>query len=53
MKKEEIIIELVKSLNMGSSGYREDRVHNAIAQYNQLIDRGIIKGENTDDGENS
>jgi len=53
MQKEEVIIELLKSLNMGNSGYAVDRVNQAITQYYQLVERGIIKEENTDDGENS
>ncbi|MFW6046986.1 MAG: hypothetical protein ACOCP4_04285 [Candidatus Woesearchaeota archaeon] len=45
MESEKIIIELLKSLNQGKSYYLTSRVDMAIYQYNQLIDRGIIKGE--------
>ena len=48
--KEEIIFELVLSLNKGDSGYAtgygsddSPRVENAIIQYNALVKAGIIK----------
>ena len=43
MTKEEIILKLVCSLNNGSSGYVQDRVQYAVAQYNELVKKGIIK----------
>ena len=45
MTKEEIILQLVLSLNRGNSGGAYDRVRYAIDQYEQLVDRGIIKEE--------
>ena len=48
--KEEIIFELVLSLNQGDSGYAtgygssdSPRVNSAIIQYNALVKAGIIK----------
>lgn len=46
--KEEIIYELLLSLNHGCDGYSARRVDYAIEQYEQLIQKGIvreIKGE--------
>ena len=45
MTKEEIILQLVLSLNRGNSGGAYDRVGYAVRQYEQLVDRGIIKEE--------
>lgn len=45
MTKEEIILQLVLSLNRGNSGGAYDRVSYAIAQYERLVERGIIKEE--------
>lgn len=45
MSKAEIILQLVLSLNRGDSGGAYDRVHYAIAQYDRLVDAGIIKEE--------
>ena len=45
MVKEEIILQLVCSLNAGDSGYINDRVRYAIEQYEQLVKKGIIKEE--------
>lgn len=45
MTKAEIILQLVCSLNAGDSGYINDRVGYAVRQYEQLVDRGIIKEE--------
>lgn len=45
MTKEEIILRLVLSLNRGDSGGVYDRVSYAIAQYERLVERGIIKEE--------
>lgn len=42
--KTQIVLELVKSLNMGNTGYSNDRVDVAIKQYNQMVDAGIIQG---------
>lgn len=39
--KEEIIYELVLSLNKGNYGW--DRVETAISQYNKLVQLGIIE----------
>ena len=41
--KEEIIYELVLSLNNGDSGYVDKRVDYAIEQYEQLIQKGIVR----------
>ena len=41
--KEEIIYELLLSLNNGDSGYIDRRVDYAIQQYEQLVKAGIIK----------
>jgi hypothetical protein len=43
--KEDIILTLLTSLNAGNSGYVQERVHYAIAQYNELVEKGIIKEE--------
>ena len=43
MTKQEIILRLVESLNRGNSGGAYDRVRYALAQYNQLVEAGIIK----------
>jgi hypothetical protein len=43
--REDIIFELVKSLNIGNSGYVDSRVDYAIEQYNQLVRSGVIKCE--------
>ena len=43
MTKEEIILRLVLSLNRGDSMSAELRVDMAMRQYNQMIERGIIK----------
>lgn len=43
MTKEEIILQLVLSLNRGDSGGAYDRVNIAINQYEKLVGRGIIK----------
>ena len=45
MTKEEIILQLVLSLNRGNSGGAYDRVGYAVRQYEQLVERGIIKEE--------
>lgn len=42
--KVQIVLELVKSLNQGNTGYSNDRVDMAIKQYNQLVDAGLIQG---------
>lgn len=47
--KEEIIFELVLSLNRGDSGYiwngnkADERINTAIAQYESLVEKGIVK----------
>ena len=53
MNKEEIIMQLLISLNQGDSGYISDRVRYATEQYEQLRKNGITsdnfidnKGEN-------
>ena len=43
MTKEEIILQLVLSLNRGDSGHFYDRVLHAVRQYELLVERGIIK----------
>lgn len=45
MTKAEIILQLVSSLNAGNSGYINERVDYAVHQYEQLVERGIIKEE--------
>ena len=41
--KEEIIYEILLSLNNGNSGYIDERVKYAIKQYEQLVEQKIIK----------
>lgn len=41
--KEEIIYELVRSLNQGNCSYASDRVDIAVIQYNKMVENGIIK----------
>ena len=43
MTKEEIILQLVLSLNRGNCGGAYDRVSYAIAQYERLVAAGVIK----------
>ena len=43
MTKEEIILRLVLSLNRGDSMSAELRVQMAERQYNDMVNRGIIK----------
>jgi hypothetical protein len=43
MTKEEIILQLVLSLNRGNSGGAYDRVSYALRQYEQMVEYGIIK----------
>jgi hypothetical protein len=43
MTKEEIILQLVLSLNRGNTGGVYDRVGFAIAQYDRLVAAGVIK----------
>ena len=43
MTKEEIILQLVLSLNRGDSMSAELRVDMAERQYNQMVEYGIIK----------
>ena len=45
MTKEEIILQLVLSLNRGNFDGAYDRVTYAIAQYDRLVAVGIIKEE--------
>ena len=45
MTKQEIILQLVLSLNRGDTGGAYDRVSYAIAQYDRLVAAGIIKEE--------
>lgn len=44
--KEEIVYELVLSLNKGDSYYVNQRVDVALEQYNKLVEKGIVKEEN-------
>lgn len=39
-----ILLEILKSLNQGNSGYATDRVDLAVKQYNQLVEIGAIDG---------
>lgn len=41
--KEEIIYELVLSLNKGDSYYIDERVNVAMGQYDKLVEKGIVK----------
>lgn len=41
-EREEIIYELLLSLNSGASCYADTRVETAIAQYNSLVENKII-----------
>lgn len=43
MTNEEVMLRLVCSLNASDSGYIQDRVKHAMMQYNELIQRGVIK----------
>ena len=45
MSKEEIILQLVLSLNRGNSMSAELRIQMAERQYNDMVNRGIIKEE--------
>lgn len=45
MTKEEIILQLVLSLNRDNSMSAELRVQMAERQYNEMVNRGIIKEE--------
>jgi hypothetical protein len=49
MTKEEIIVKLVCSLNIGNSGYIGERVRYATEQYNNLVAQGIILEEGKTD----
>lgn len=49
MTKEEIVLQLVCSLNTGDSGYISDRVRYAIEQYGQLVKKGVIKEDKQDE----
>lgn len=42
-EREEIIYELLLSLNNGNACYVDDRVRIAIDQYNQLVENKIVK----------
>lgn len=48
MTKEEIIVKLVCSLNVGNSGYIAERVRYATEQYARLVEEGIVVEENKD-----
>lgn len=41
--REEIIYELVLSLNKGNCSYSGDRVEMAIRQYNEFVRCGVVK----------
>ena len=41
MTKFEIIFELLKAMNQGDSGYINERVGDAIKQYEQLVEKDI------------
>ena len=47
--KEEIIYDLVLSLNKGNCGYSGDRVETAINQYNTFVRFGLIKDKQNND----
>ena len=42
MNREEIIIQLLISLNQGNSGYIDERVKYAIEQYDKLVEEKIL-----------
>lgn len=52
MNREEIIIQLLISLNQGNCGYVEDRVRYAIEQYNILKKHKIISDISNNKEEN-
>ena len=53
MNKEELIIQLLISLNQGNSGDIHDRVRYATEQYDKLVREKIIsKPSNIDEGGN-
>lgn len=43
MTKEEIILQLVLSLNRGNTGGAYDRVNYALAQYERLVAAGVFQ----------
>jgi hypothetical protein len=43
--KQQIIIDILKSMNMGNVSYSIDRVYEAIKQYEKLVERGILPEE--------
>ena len=51
--RENIIYELVLSLNKGSSGVLDSRVDTAIQQYNSMVKKGIIVEKDEDDEEDN
>ena len=49
MCKEEIILRLLESLNREGCDYVLNRVGHAIMQYEQLVEKGIIKEQSQDE----
>lgn len=45
--KAEIILEILFSINKGDTSYTYSRVNEAIIQYNELVERGIIVEKNS------
>ena len=45
MTREEIILQLLISLNQGNCSYANQRVDIAIEQYNQLVEKSVIEDE--------
>ena len=43
--KNQIIFDILISLNQGSCSYTGSRVNEAIKQYNELVERGIVEKE--------
>ena len=43
MTKLEIVLRLLESLNRGDTGGAYDRVNYALAQYDKLVNAGVIK----------
>ena len=43
--KQQIILDILKSMNMGNCSYSGDRVREAVLQYNKLVERGILSEE--------
>lgn len=49
MTKNEIIFEILKSLNNGNSGPTDTRIALAVSQYEELKEKGLLEGIITDE----